>query len=84
MRSIYRANKAKNKVEYLEAFLDDFEKNLPQLKLKNRNGFEFAKINIDKKIVYALKVFHPSMHSFGAYNESTQKIISWFLGLQKS
>ena len=25
VRSIYRANKAKNKVEYLEAFLDDFE-----------------------------------------------------------
>ena len=25
MRSIYRANKAKNKVEYLEAFLDDFK-----------------------------------------------------------
>ena len=25
MRSIYRANKAQNKKEYLEAFLDDFE-----------------------------------------------------------
>ena len=25
VRSIYRANKSKNKVEYLEAFLDDFE-----------------------------------------------------------
>ena len=25
VRSIYRANKAKNKVEYLEQFLDDFE-----------------------------------------------------------
>jgi len=25
VRSIYRANKAKNKMEYLEAFLDDFE-----------------------------------------------------------
>ena len=25
VRSIYRANKAKNKSEYLEAFLDDFE-----------------------------------------------------------
>lgn len=25
VRSIYRANKAKNKVEYLETFLDDFE-----------------------------------------------------------
>tara|TARA_Y100000385_G_scaffold249176_1_gene270360 strand:- start:219 stop:449 length:231 start_codon:yes stop_codon:yes gene_type:complete len=25
VRSIYRANKAKNKTEYLEQFLDDFE-----------------------------------------------------------
>jgi len=25
VRSIYRANKAKSKTEYLEAFLDDFE-----------------------------------------------------------
>jgi len=25
VRSIYRANKSKNKVEYLEQFLDDFE-----------------------------------------------------------
>ena len=25
VRSIYRANKSKNKVEYLESFLDDFE-----------------------------------------------------------
>jgi len=25
LRSIYRANKAKDKVQYLEAFLDDFE-----------------------------------------------------------
>jgi hypothetical protein len=25
VRSVYRANKAKNKIEYLEAFLDDFE-----------------------------------------------------------
>jgi hypothetical protein len=25
VRSIYRANKAKNKAEYLEQFLDDFE-----------------------------------------------------------
>ncbi len=25
VRSIYRANKSKNKVEYLETFLDDFE-----------------------------------------------------------
>jgi len=25
VRSIYRANKTKNKMEYLEAFLDDFE-----------------------------------------------------------
>lgn len=27
VRSIYRANKAKDKTEYLEAFLDDFELN---------------------------------------------------------
>jgi hypothetical protein len=57
----------------------DFEKNLPQQNLKNRNGFEYAKIKIDNRTIYVLKVFHPSMPSFGAYNESTQKLINWFL-----
>ena len=35
MRSIYRANKAQNKKEYLEIFLDDFELLKSTCKLNN-------------------------------------------------
>jgi hypothetical protein len=34
VRSIYRANKAKNKTEYLEQFLDDFEYGMEKIKLE--------------------------------------------------
>jgi len=45
VRSIYRANKAKNKVEYLEQFLDDFE----LLKLEIRLCTDMKIISIKKQ-----------------------------------
>jgi hypothetical protein len=44
-RSIYRANKAKNKVEYLEAFLDDFE----LIKLEIRLSVDMKILSIKKQ-----------------------------------
>jgi hypothetical protein len=44
VRSIYRANKAKNKVEYLEAFLDDFE----LIKLEIRLCVDMKTLSIKK------------------------------------
>lgn len=49
--------------------------------LKNRNGFEFAQIEFNGKEICLLKVFHPSMPSFGHYNKYTQDILSWFYNL---
>ena len=46
MRSIYRANKAQNKKEYLEAFLDDFE----LLKLEVRLCTDMKIISIKKQV----------------------------------
>ena len=45
VRSIYRANKAKNKTEYLEAFLDDFE----VLKLEIRLCVDMKILSIKKQ-----------------------------------
>ena len=45
VRSIYRANKAKNKVEYLEAFLDDFE----LIKLEIRLCVDMKIVSIKKQ-----------------------------------
>ena len=45
MRSIYRANKAQNKKEYLEIFLDDFE----LLKLEVRLCVDMKIITIKKQ-----------------------------------
>ena len=45
VRSIYRANKAKNKTEYLEQFLDDFE----ILKLEIRLCAEMKILSIKKQ-----------------------------------
>jgi len=45
VRSIYRANKAKNKVEYLEQFLDDFE----LLKLEIRLCTDMKIVSIKKQ-----------------------------------
>jgi len=45
VRSIYRANKAKNKTEYLEAFLDDFE----VLKLETRLCVDMKILSIRKQ-----------------------------------
>lgn len=49
--------------------------------LQNRKGFEYAKIELNGKIIHSLKVFHPSMPSFGHYNENTQNILDWFYKL---
>jgi hypothetical protein len=46
MRSIYRVNKAQNKKEYLEAFLDDFE----LLKLEIRLCTDMKIISIKKQV----------------------------------
>ena len=45
VRSIYRANKAKSKIEYLEAFLDDFE----ILKLEIRLCVDMKMLSIKKQ-----------------------------------
>jgi hypothetical protein len=45
VRSIYRANKAKNKTEYLEAFLDDFE----IIKLETRLCVDMKILSIKKQ-----------------------------------
>lgn len=45
MRSIYRANKAKDKKEYLETFLDDFE----VLKLEIRLCVDMKILSIKKQ-----------------------------------
>ena len=45
MRSIYRANKAQNKKEYLETFLDDFE----LLKLEVRLCVDFTSYNEQRR-----------------------------------
>jgi hypothetical protein len=45
VRSIYRANKAKNKTEYLEQFLDDFE----VLKLEIRLCVDMKILSIKKQ-----------------------------------
>ncbi len=50
MRSIYRANKAKDKKEYLETFLDDFE----LLKLEVRLSVDMKIITIKKQVEITL------------------------------
>ena len=50
VRSIYRANKAKNKVEYLEAFLDDFE----LIKLEIRLCVDMKILSIKKQAEISL------------------------------
>jgi len=50
MRSIYRANKAQNKKEYLETFLDDFE----LLKLEVRLCVDIKIISIKKQAEISL------------------------------
>ena len=50
MRSIYRANKAQNKKEYLEIFLDDFE----LLKLEVRLCVDMKIITIKKQAEISL------------------------------
>ncbi len=50
MRSIYRANKAQNKKEYLETFLDDFE----LLKLEVRLCVDMKIITIKKQAEISL------------------------------
>ena len=50
MRSIYRANKAQNKKEYLEKFLDDFE----LLKLEVRLCVDMKIITIKKQAEISL------------------------------
>jgi hypothetical protein len=50
MRSIYRANKAKDKKEYLETFLDDFE----LLKLEVRLCVDMKIITIKKQVEISL------------------------------
>ena len=50
MRSIYRANKAKDKKVYLEAFLDDFE----LLKLEVRLCVDMKVISIKKQVEISL------------------------------
>jgi hypothetical protein len=50
MRSIYRANKAKDKKEYLETFLDDFE----LLKLEVRLCVDMKIISIKKQVAISL------------------------------
>ena len=50
MRSIYRSNKAQNKKEYLEAFLDDFE----LLKLEVRLCVDMKIITIKKQVEISL------------------------------
>jgi uracil-DNA glycosylase len=58
--------------------IKNFEKNEG---LKNRKGFEYVKIELDGKTIHILKVFHPSMPSFGQYNVGTQNIMNWFYRL---
>ncbi len=50
VRSIYRANKAKNKTEYLEQFLDDFE----ILKLEIRLCVDLKMMSFKKQAEIAL------------------------------
>ena len=50
VRSIYRANKAKNKVDYLEAFLDDFE----LIKLEIRLCVDMKIVSIKKQAEISL------------------------------
>ncbi len=50
VRSIYRANKAKNKVEYLEALLDDFE----LIKLEIRLCVDMKILSIKKQAEISL------------------------------
>ena len=50
VRSIYSANKAKNKVEYLEAFLDDFE----LIKLEIRLCVDMKILSIKKQAEISL------------------------------
>lgn len=56
-----------------------FEKTslLTDRKIKKK-GFEFAKIHINGRFINVLKVFHPSMPSFGHKKESTHRIFDWF------
>jgi len=60
MRSIYRANKAQNKKEYLEAFLDDFE----LLKLEVRLCVDMKIITIKKQAEISLFLDQSGKHSF--------------------
>ena len=50
VRSIYRANKTKNKVEYLETFLDDFE----VLKIEIRLCADMKILSIKKQAALSL------------------------------
>jgi len=50
VRSIYRANKSKNKTEYLETFLDDFE----ILKLEIRLCADMKILSIKKQVELSL------------------------------
>jgi len=52
VRSIYRANKARSKVEYLEQFLDEFE----VLKLEVRLCFDLKLITIKQQSELALQM----------------------------
>jgi hypothetical protein len=46
----------------------------------SRKGFGYAKLeNLEtNKTIHALKVFHPSMPSFGVYKKETQMILNEF------
>lgn len=50
-------------------------------KLKNKNGFAFAKIKLFDQEIYLLRIFHPSMPGFSPYNNDTQNILEWFYTL---
>ena len=49
--------------------------------LQNKKGFEYVKIKTESKEIHVLKVFHPSMPSFGVNNKDTHSIMNWFYNL---
>ncbi len=69
LRSIYRINKARDKVEYLEAFLDDFE----LLKLEIRLAADLRILSLKKEALSTDGSGLCAMHRAGIVAGSAQR-----------
>lgn len=49
--------------------------------LNHKKGFEYAQISLGNQKIHLLKIFHPSMPSFGHKKKETHKIFDWFYKL---